>query len=247
MEWNAGLYETKHGFVAEYGKGLLEFIAPDPQQSILDLGCGTGTLTHELSALAGSVLGVDASPEMVAAAKQRFPRLEFMVADALDLPFADAFDIVFSNAVFHWIPDHDLLLKALRRALKPHGRLICEFGVHGNVATIEQAFSRACAEAGHGYSSRFTFPEPEDFLQLLDASGFACEHVSAYDRPTLLHGGGNGLCDWMRQFFASDLTTMTERGQQRILDRVEELTRARLWNGDAWVADYKRLRVVAHI
>ena len=47
MEWNAKLYENSHGFVAEYGKGLLEFVTPDPQQAILDLGCGTGTLTGE--------------------------------------------------------------------------------------------------------------------------------------------------------------------------------------------------------
>ncbi|WP_300922291.1 trans-aconitate 2-methyltransferase [uncultured Desulfovibrio sp.] len=158
MQWDSALYDTQHDFVAEYGKGLLECIAPDASQSILDLGCGTGTLTDQLAARAGSVVGIDASPEMIGRAKQRFPHLAFMVGDALSLPFERQFDIVFSNAVFHWIPDHDRLLKRIRRALKAQGRLICEFGARGNVATIEEAFSRACGEHGYAYTGRFTFP-----------------------------------------------------------------------------------------
>ena len=48
MDWNAEWYENKHGFVAEYGRGLLSCVPENPDQSILDLGCGTGTLTHAL-------------------------------------------------------------------------------------------------------------------------------------------------------------------------------------------------------
>ena len=48
MDWNAEWYENKHGFVAEYGRELLSCVPENPDQSILDLGCGTGTLTHAL-------------------------------------------------------------------------------------------------------------------------------------------------------------------------------------------------------
>ncbi len=65
------------------------------------------------------------------------------------------------------------------------------------------------------------------------------------DRPTVLHDGEQGLRTWIRQFFAADLGTMTESRQEALLERVEELTRDRLWNGSAWVADYRRLRIVA--
>lgn len=245
MQWDSALYDTQHDFVAEYGKGLLECIAPDASQSILDLGCGTGTLTDQLSSRAGSVVGVDASPEMIDRAKQRFPHLAFMVGDALNLPFAHQFDIVFSNAVFHWIPDHDRLLKSIHRALKVHGRLICEFGARGNVATIEAAFSRACEEYGHAHAGMFTFPAADAFARLLENNNFTCEQVAAYDRPTLLRGGEQGLRTWMRQFFAADLGMMTEKDREALLERVEHLTRADLWNGSAWVADYRRLRVLA--
>ena len=71
------------------------------------------------------------------------------------------------------------------------------------------------------------------------------EQAVAYDRPTPLRGGEQGLRNWMRQFFAADLGTMPERRQEALLERVEELTRPRLWNGSVWMADYRRLRVVA--
>ena len=245
MDWNAGLYEDKHGFVAEYGKGLLEFVPPDRQQAILDLGCGTGTLTSELAARADEVLGLDASPDMVAAARERFPEIAFITGDALDLPFENRFDVVFSNAVFHWLPDHDRLLKNIHRALKPGGRLVCEFGARGNVAAIEQAFARACEEQGLRYESRFTFPDAEAFAQLLAENHFTPELVVAYDRPTVLHNGEQGLRHWLRQFFAAELQPLPESMREALLHRVEELARPALWNGNAWVADYRRLRVLA--
>ena len=247
MDWNARLYERSHGFVAEYGKALLEFVKPDPEQAILDVGCGTGTLTAELALRAGHVVGIDASPEMVIEASRQFPGLEFLVADALEYPFENQFDVVFSNAVFHWLPDHDRLLKNIRSALKPGGRLVCEFGAQGNVAAIEQAFARACGELGLRYESRFIFPEASAFARLLRANHFTPELVVAYDRPTVLKEGEHGLAHWMRQFFAGPLAAMSARQRDAVLSRAEELARPKLWNGDAWVADYRRLRVVAHL
>ena len=246
MDWNAGLYEEKHGFVAEYGKGLLGFVPLNPHQVILDLGCGTGTLTSELAARAGTVLGLDASPDMVRAARARFPEIGFITADALALPFENRFDVVFSNAVFHWLPDQDLLLKNIRRALKPGGRLVCEFGAKGNVGAIERAFARACGEQGLRYESRFTFPEADAFARLLAANHFTSELVVVYDRPTVLQNGVQGLRHWLRQFFAAELQPLPESTQVALMNRVEELARRDLWNGEAWVADYWRLRVVAH-
>lgn len=246
MEWNASLYEKHHGFVAEYGKGLLEFVTPDPRQAILDLGCGTGTLTHELAGRAGRVVGIDASPEMVATARRSFPNIEFLVADALELPFENQFEVVFSNAVLHWLRDHERLLKNIRRALKPGGRLVCEFGARGNVAAIEDAFARACEEQGLRYESRFNFPAPDAFAQLLKANQFSPDLMVAYHRPTVLHEGEQGLRCWMRQFFAGHLQPLSAEQQEYLLGRAEALARPRLWDGNAWVADYRRLRAVAH-
>ena len=189
MEWNSTLYNKKHDFVAEYGKGLLEFIPKNDEQSILDLGCGTGTLTAQLADLCGRIVGVDASQSMIEKAKEEFGNIEFKVCDALSLPFEKEFDVVFSNAVFHWISSHDALLKNIYKVLKQQGLLVCEFGASGNIATIENAFAEACNSLGYGYEAKFNFPEVEDFGKLLEDTGFVIDRIYAYDRPTALKDG----------------------------------------------------------
>ena len=155
--------------------------------------------------------------------------------------------MILSNAVFHWISDHGALLRSIHRALKRGGRLVCEFGADGNIAAIERAFARACAALDLAYRSRFNFPTEERFRALLQENGFIIDHISAFDRPTVLKDGASGLRNWMRQFYAGELALLPEGMRSDVLQTVEEETRAALWNGEAWVADYRRLRVVAHI
>jgi len=247
MEWNSTLYDKKHDFVAEYGKGLLGFVPQNPKQSILDWGCGTGTLTAQLAKLCNKIVGVDGSQNMIDKAKEEFGDIEFKVCDALELPFENEFDVVFSNAVFHWISDHDALLKNIHKALKPQGLLVCEFGASGNIATIENAFVKACSSLGYGYEPKFNFPTTKDFGKLLEDNGFIIDRIYDYDRPTVLKDGEQGLVNWMKQFFVFELEVMPEQVQAMVFEKVERLTRDTLWNGAEWVADYRRLRAIAHI
>ena len=84
-QWNAAEYDAKHAFVYEKAQGLVELLAPKPGERILDLGCGTGTLTAEIAARGAEVLGVDRSEEMIAQARRKFPALPFEVLDAREL------------------------------------------------------------------------------------------------------------------------------------------------------------------
>lgn len=247
MKWDSRLYDAKHQFVSEYGMGLLEFVPEDKTKKILDIGCGTGTLTEKLAKRCSCVRGIDSSSDMIETARQQFKDISFDVMDVLNLPYIEEWDIVFSNAVFHWIADHDQLLANIRRALKPGGRLICEFGAEGNIQTIEKGFSSILGEFGYLYHSRFNFPSMEGFQVLLQKNGFVTERIYDYDRPTPLQDGERGLVNWARQFFASDLEPMTGEEQERVLHALEDRTRETLWNGREWVADYKRLRVIAHV
>lgn len=245
MEWNADLYDGRHGFVSQYGKGLLEYIPADNSLSVLDLGCGTGTLTKELSLRAGEVLGMDASADMVRRARELYPGVNFEVLDALVMEWVDKWDIVFSNAAFHWIPRHDRLLANVFRALKKGGRLVCEFGAKGNVARIEEAFSRALSAKGGVYKSPFYFPSPGDYTELLRNEGFAIKELYDYDRPTPLEDGEKGLENWMRQFFAGYFAGLSPDDRAGLCEQVEKELKPVLWNGLQWVADYRRIRVVA--
>jgi len=246
MQWNSTLYDQKHDFVAKYGEGLLALLPENPAQAILDLGCGTGTLTAQLAARGSRVIGVDSARPMVERARAQYPELTFQVCDALALPFEGEFDVVFSNAVFHWIADHDTLLENVKKALKPGGQLICEFGGPGNIAVVEQAFNRACEEMGLAVRApRFNFPTPEEFSARLARHGLTPVNVYDYDRPTPLKDGEQGLANWMRQFFAGQLEALPEQTGQALLARAEALARPKLWDGDHWTADYRRLRAVA--
>ncbi len=211
------------------------------------MGCGTGVLTVQLADLCNKIVGVDSSQDMIDKAKEQFRNIEFMVCDALALPFENEFDVVFSNAVFHWISDHDALLKNIYKVLKPQGLSVCEFGANGNIAIIENAFARACNSLGYGCEPKFNFPTAEDFGKLLEDNGFVIDRIYDYDRPTVLKDREKGLVNWMKQFFAPQLAVMPEHIQVMVFEQVEELTREILWNGEEWVADYRRLRVIAHI
>ena len=219
-DWNAVLYDNKHDFVSEYGKWLLEFVPKNKNQSILDLGCGTGTLTAQLSNLIGTIIGVDSSASKIAKAKEQYANIQFEVFDALTLPFEKQFDVVFSNAVFHWIADHNALLKQVYKVLKPNGLLICEFGANGNIATIENAFMSACQYFEYKYTPKFNFPTVDTFSDLLKKNNFIIDEIYDYNRPTPLKDRERGLANWMKQFFASDLELMSKKCRMKSLKRL---------------------------
>src|ERR1700733_15356167 len=103
--WDSALYDDRHSFVWKKAEDLIDLLEPQPGERILDLGCGTGHLTAQIAARGVEILGLDASASMIAQARQNYPRLKFVLADARALTFEQPFDAVFSNAALHWIPD----------------------------------------------------------------------------------------------------------------------------------------------
>ncbi len=244
MRWDATLYQTQHDFVARYGASLLELV-PEGAGTALDLGCGTGELTEALARRAGAAIGVDHSPQMVQAARRAHPGLRFALADGCALPWQEAFDVVFSNAVFHWVTNQAALLASVHRVLKPGGVLVCEFGAKGNIGSMQAAFTQALARRGLDWPSPFFFPSADEYGRQLVDAGFEPQLVREYDRPTPLKGGETGLRLWMIQFFAGALATLPPGVANDVLAETEQALRSALWQGDGWVADYRRLRCVA--
>jgi SAM-dependent methyltransferase len=244
MNWDADLYQDTHGFVSQYGEALLNYIHDKQGQRILDIGCGNGTLSAKLAERGWNVVGLDSSLTMLEKARQNFPVLQFSIKDAAALDFDREFDVVFSNACFHWILNQDALLDGVYRALVPHGQLVCEFGGARNIDTVCAAFASA---SGIDPRPSFFYPSGEAYRALLIKQGFDVEHIHDFDRPTPLNGGERGLELWLRQFFAEHLTRFSADEQAEIIRKTEVAARPALWNNKnkAWIADYRRIRCVA--
>ena len=226
-DWDPARYEGSHSFVWEYGADLVSLLNPQAGERILDAGCGTGHLTAKISECGADVLGIDSSPAMIAQARQNFPKLRFQLADLREFRSDLAFHAVFSNAALHWIQEADVAAASLSAALRPGGRLVLEMGAQGNIALISAALETKI----HNY-----FPSIAEYAGVLERQGLEVLNAVIFARPTELAGGERGLRDWIATF-RPDNTRPSED--------VEGDLRPVLWGGGKWIADYRRLRIIA--
>ena len=241
QHWNPAQYAEHARFVSDLGMPVLELLSPIPGERILDLGCGDGALTLKIAKLGCMVVGVDSSPEMVAATKSL--GLNAQVMDGHTLPFINEFDAVFSNAALHWMTHPKDVIASVWRALNPGGRFVGEFGGRGNVATIITAIESALSSRGMTVANPWFFPCTEDYREFLEAIGFAVDNIALIPRPTPLPGDVSGWLETFAQPYTSALPTTETRG---FIYEVVEVLRPVLCdvNGN-WHADYVRLRFLA--
>jgi trans-aconitate methyltransferase len=247
-QWDAERYDDKHAFVYQKAKGLVDLLAPKEGERILDLGCGTGTLTAEIAARGAEILGVDQSEEMIAQAKKKYPELRFEVSDARALEFEREFDAVFSNAVLHWIPEADQVIAGVARALKRGGRFVAEFGGKGNIQRLVEGFHRAFAALGMrepGGVAPWFYPSVAEYAVLLEKRELELREASLYERPTVLEDGERGLENWIRMFRRGFLEKMGDETSARWMREVERQCRAELFKNGSWELDYRRLRIAS--
>ena len=244
--WDPQAYEQNGAFVHRLAGEALEWLAPRPGQRILDLGCGDGQLTRRIAAAGASVVGVDASPEMLAAARANGIAAEQGNAEAL--PFPDhAFDAVFSNAALHWVRNQNAMLAQVHRVLMPGGRFAAEMGGHGNIAAIRVAFQAVLARHGFAHLSGDTnfYPTPEEYTRLLQGQSFRVDRIGLFPRPTPLPAA-DGMAGWLRTFRRGLLQELPEPVRSTVVDETVALLAPALRCRDGnWTADYVRLRFVA--
>jgi trans-aconitate methyltransferase len=243
--WNAKLYDQKHGFVAEYGQSLLELLAIELEETILDLGCGTGHLTAKIAEKGARVRGIDSSVEMIATARQNYPHLRFEVASAIDFAVDEPLDAVFSNAVLHWILEADLVIDRVYRALKPKGRFVAEFGGKGNVGAIVSTVQAILQERGYALPFPWYFPSIGEYASRLEAKGFDVTHAILFDRPTPLGNGSVGLANWLQMFANGWLSPLSAAERHQVIGETEARLRSTRYQGEHWIVDYRRLQIIA--
>ena len=239
--WSAADYASNARFVADLGRPVLDLLAPRPGERILDLGCGDGALTESIVAAGADVIGVDGSPDMVAAARAR--GLDARVMDGQRLVFEAEFDVVFSNAALHWMPDADAVLAGVARALRPGGRFVGEMGGHLNVAAIATAIRAVLAARGHRPCFAWFFPSAEHYVARLEAHGFTVRSAVLFGRPTHLP---TGMAGFLATFAGPFLREVPPEDQPPILADIEAALAPSLRDeAGRWIGDYVRLRFEA--
>jgi trans-aconitate methyltransferase len=243
QSWSPEQYAQQARFVSDLGMPVVELLAPRAGERILDLGCGDGSLTKKLVELGCQVVGVDASPAMVAAAQML--GLDARVMDGQSLPFEQEFDAVFSNAALHWMPQTDVVIAGIWRSLKPGGRFVGECGGSGNTATVVHTLAYALQRRGLNADAvnPWYFPTVEEYRHKLEAQGFVVGTIALIPRPTPLPGD---IVGWLETFAQSFMAPLPRADRDAFLAEVAELCRPTLCDSQGqWTVDYVRLRFAA--
>ena len=161
--------ELREECALRFGLGRVAVAAPRPQpnESILDLGCGDGALTEKIPAGGCIVVGVDSSVAQIQAARQRSLHVASM--DGERLAFHRCFDAVFTNVALHWMKRPDLVVEGVANCLKPGGRFVDELGGKGIVETIREALHDGLRNCGIDpwTVDPWYYPSTEEFSALL--------------------------------------------------------------------------------
>ena len=245
QSWSADLYARHASFVPNHGVAWVDSLGRLDGLDVLDLGCGDGVLSQRLVERGGNVVCVDASAELIAAAREK--GLDARVGDGRNLSFDREFDIVFSHAALHWMKPPQSVLKGVRNALRPGGRFVGDMGGAGNVAYEEAALEAALDRRGlDGKAANpWYFPSVDEYRPLLEEVGFVVDSIELFERPTPIDSDIDG---WLATFAETFLRQVDTAGQAIVVREVANSLRPHLSDGSGkWTLDYVRLRFAAHV
>jgi trans-aconitate 2-methyltransferase len=207
--WDPERYGRFAAERAEPFYDLLDLVRPVPGGRVVDLGCGGGELTRELHRRlrAGETLGLDSSPAMLArAAEVAGDGLRFELGDIAG--FAEGgWDVIFSNAALHWLPDHESLLARLVAGLRDGGQLAVQMPANhdhpSHLVAAEVAGAEPFRTALGGYRRQSPVQAPEWYAELLDRLGLTEQHVRL---QVYLHrlAGPEEVVEWVRGTLLTD-------------------------------------------
>ena len=202
---------------------------------VVDLGCGTGELTRVLHERLGAAetVGLDSSPAMLArSAAVAGGGLRFEAGDIAAFDPAGGYDLVFSNAALQWVPDHPAILGRIAAGLPPGGQVAVQVPANddhpSHLLAAALASESPFKERLDGYVRRSHILTPEAYAGLLNALGFAQQHVRLQVYGHLLEGPesvvewvrGTLLTDYERRLSAGDYAAFLEEYRRRLLPRL---------------------------
>jgi trans-aconitate 2-methyltransferase len=190
-EWNASGYQSVSQLQEAIATEQLSHVTLREGDRVLDVGCGNGKITAAIASRVsqGSVVGVDASQNMIRFAQAHYPapNLRFQVEDARSLPFQQEFDQIVSFNAIHWIPEQDAVLRSICAALKPEGQALLRFVPDGPRQSIEDVIETVCqlpqwAAYFVHHPKPYFHPTPEAYCALAEQNGLKVLHIHVEDK-----------------------------------------------------------------
>ncbi len=231
MAWNPEQYERFRDEREAPFWDLHALLREQAGMHVVDLGCGSGRLTRELHRRLGaaSTLGIDASASMLAGSEeQAAPGLAFERADIAEFDPGRTFDLVFSNAALHWLPDPRAAIERITAWVAPGGQLAvgvpANFDGVSHTTADEVAREAPFAAALDGWVRGTPVLAPEEYARVLDRLGYAEQHVRLQVYPHVL-GSVDGIVEWVK---GTLLTPFAEGLGEELFGQFLERYRARL-------------------
>jgi len=250
--WNAEVYDRIGTPMRGWAQQVIDDLDLRGDETVLDAGCGSGSVTLDLlqKLPGGKIYAVDASAEMVASLTKTLDERGIvnvvpMHASLTDFALPEPVDAVFSNAVFHWIPDDEALFGCLYRATKSGGRLRAQCGGYGNNAHVLEAVAairtqeRFAQHLGEFKDSK-KYRTPEQAKESLERAGFVDVRAALFEAPVPFEDNDDAAL-YIRTILLRDHIARlpTEELRDAYAHAVVEET-VRRW-GAPYVADYVRL------
>jgi trans-aconitate 2-methyltransferase len=249
--WNAEVYERIGKPMRRWAQAVIDDLELQGDETVLDAGCGSGTVTFDLLERLprGKIYAVDASGEMIASLSRQLQERGIgnvipIQASLTSFTLPEQVDCVFSNAVFHWIPDDDALFGALLAATRPGGRLRAQCGGHGNNAKVLEAVATVRERPpfrGYldGFSDSKRYRTTEEATAALERAGWRNARARLWPQPVPFDDPGEAAL-YVRTILLRDhVARMPEDVGDAYARAVVEETTAR--HGAPYAADYVRL------
>ena len=192
-DWDGATYDRISAPQEEWARGTVDRLELQGDETVLDAGCGSGRVTRLLLDRLpdGHVFAVDAAPSMVEQARENLgARATVWQSDLAGLEVPEPVDAAFSNAVFHWVPDHPALFARLHAALRPGAPLVAQCGGRGNIERFHALARQVAGQdpyAEHlgGWQGPWNFATAEETADRLEAAGFTEVQTWLEDSPVV--------------------------------------------------------------
>lgn len=229
--WNADDYRQNSAAQQQWAQELIAKLNLTGNETVLDVGCGDGKVTAEIAGQLrqGQVIGIDNSDAMIALANREypassFPNLRFQQMDARELGYKSQFDVVFSNAVLHWIHDHGPVLSGMFQSLKPGGKIMLQMGAQDGIREFMDALNQVLSwpewkDYFTGFPCPYGFKSVADYQALLPAIGFEIERLELIEKHAI-HKNAEAFKGWIRTTWIPYTARVPENKRAEFIDAI---------------------------